>query len=86
MEYNLVELITNVGFPIVCVIAMAWYVKYKTDKQDEVIANMTESHHEEVAELTANYNSEINGIREALNNNTTAVIALTEYIKAKSGD
>lgn len=83
MEIDIVSLISNVGFPIVCVLAMGWYVKYKTDKQDELIATMNASHRAEVEGLSDKYSDQIDSIREALNNNTQAVITLTDYIKLK---
>lgn len=35
--------VSNVGFPIVCVFALAWYVKYVTDKHEKEITKLKES-------------------------------------------
>lgn len=62
--------ISTVGFPIVCCIAMAFYVKYITDKNREEIAVMNDKHMEEVRQMT-----------DALNNNTLAIQRLCDKIK-----
>lgn len=61
--------ISTVGFPIVCVIAMALYVKYITDKHREQIDLMNEDHKREMSEVT-----------QALNNNTLALQRLTDHL------
>ena len=86
MDINIMDAITNVGFPIVCVLAMAWYVKYKTDKYDTMIAEITTHHHEEVKELTDANNEQNNHIIETINNNTVALQQLTDYIKLTRGE
>lgn len=35
--------ITSVGFPIACCVALAWYVKYVTDKHEKEIAHLNDS-------------------------------------------
>lgn len=64
------QAITTVGFPIVMCGAMAWYVKYQTDKNREDVKTLNEQHTEEMLEVT-----------EAINNNTQALIALKETMK-----
>lgn len=83
MDLDVINIISNVGFPIVCVLAMGWYVKYKTDKQDALISEMNTCHRSEVEDLSNKYSSQIDAIREALNNNTRALCTLTDYIKLK---
>lgn len=63
------ELISTVGFPIVCFCASAWYVKYREDKNDEKIATMTRMHFEENKRTV-----------EALNNNTLALNNLSDAL------
>lgn len=55
-------LITSVGFPIVCCLGMAWYVKDQTDKHRADIKALQEEHSKEMKEVTT-----------ALNNNTMAI-------------
>lgn len=63
-------LITNVGFPIACVIGLAWYVKYVTDKHEKEINNLRESFEKTNTEL-----------KNALDNNTRALTEIVIYLK-----
>ena len=63
--------ITTVGFPIVCCIAMAWYVKYTTDKNREEISILNEQHKSEMLQVTT-----------AINNNTLALQKLCDLMGA----
>lgn len=71
MDYlsALSDLISTVGFPIVCFGASAWYVKYREDKNDEKLKNLTTLHDEENKRMV-----------EALNNNTLALQKLTDML------
>ena len=67
LNYNeIVNLITVVGFPIVMCGAMAYFVKYITDR-----------HREERKELNQQHTDEMKQVTEALNNNTLALQHLT---------
>lgn len=75
MDINVIlQAIGTVGFPIVCAIVMAWYVKYCTDKNREDIAKINEQHKSEMADVTT-----------ALNNNTLAIQHLCDMI-TKGGE
>lgn len=69
---DVLSAITTVGFPIVCCIAMAWYVKYSTDSNKEEIAKLNEQHREEMKEVTT-----------AINNNTLALQKLCDLMKTE---
>ena len=70
MDVNtLLQAVGTVGFPIVCAIAMAWYVKYVTDRNREDIDKLNEQHQQEMKEVTT-----------ALNNNTLALQKLSDVI------
>ena len=64
------ELISTVGFPIVCFGMCAWYVKYREDKNDEQIDKLNNLHNDETKRMT-----------EALNNNTLALTQLTDTLR-----
>lgn len=64
------ELISTVGFPIVCFGMCAWYVKYREDKNDAQIDKLNDMHNEETKRMT-----------EALNNNTLALTQLTDTLR-----
>ena len=66
---NIAGLISNVGFPIVCFLAAAWYVKYREDKNDEKIDKLNTMHDEENKRMV-----------DALNNNTLAITKLTDTL------
>ena len=73
MDMNVImQAVTTVGFPIVCCGAMAWYVKYVTDKNREQISMLNEQHH-----------SEMNQVTEAVNNNTLALQKLCDKLDDK---
>lgn len=70
MDVNtILQAIGTVGFPIVCAIAMAWYVKYVTDRNREDIEKLNTQHQQEMKEVTT-----------ALNNNTLALQKLSDVI------
>ena len=63
------NLISTVGFPIVCFLMCGWYVKYREDKNDEKFVNLNKQHDEESKRMT-----------EAVNNNTIALQKLTDKL------
>lgn len=68
-------------FPIVMCLIMAYYVKDQSDKHREEIERLNSQHREEVANLTSQYREQNDNMVEAVNNNTQAVIQLTEVIR-----
>lgn len=67
---SVLQAITTVGFPIVCCIAMAWYVKYSTDQSRDEVAKLNEQHKQEMSDVT-----------QAINNNTIALTKLCDLMK-----
>lgn len=63
------ELITTVGFPIVCFLMSGWYVKYREDKNDGKFDKLNAQHDDESKRLT-----------DAVNNNTLALQKLTDKL------
>lgn len=71
MDWSVIgQAVSAVGFPIVCVFGMGWYVKYITDQHHTEITRLNDQHREEMNEVTA-----------ALNNNTLALQKLTDYME-----
>lgn len=66
---EILQAITTVGFPVVMCGAMAWYVKYITDKNREQMAMLNSQHREELFEIT-----------EAINNNTLVMQKLIDKV------
>ena len=70
MDVNVIlQAVGTIGFPIVCAMAMAWYVKYITDRNREDIDKLNEQHQQEMKEVTT-----------ALNNYTLALQKLSVVI------
>ena len=70
MDVNaILQSVGTLGFPIVCAVAMAWYVKYMTDRNREDVDKLNEQHQQEMKEVTT-----------ALNNNTLALQKLSDVI------
>lgn len=70
MDVNtILQAVGTLGFPIVCAVAMAWYVKYVTDRNREDIEKLNTQHQQEMKEVTS-----------ALNNNTLALQKLSDVI------
>ena len=66
------EIISTVGFPIVCFLLCGYYVKYREDKNDEKLDKLNNQHDEESKQMIA-----------ALNNNTLALQKLADRLEAK---
>lgn len=69
---DVVTIIQAVGFPIVMCGAMAYYVKYITDKNRDMINNLMDTHRTEMTEITT-----------AVNNNTIALQKLSDMMEIK---
>lgn len=67
---DIVQVISQVGFPIACCCAMGWYVKYTEDKHTKERLEMLSQHRDAEAEL-----------RTAVENNTEVMIRLCERIQ-----
>lgn len=76
MDVNtILQAVGTLGFPIVCAVAMAWYVKYMTDRNREDINKLNEQHQQEMKEVTT-----------ALNNNTLALQKLSALLDRSSNE
>lgn len=64
------EIISTVGFPIVCFIMCGYYVKYREDKNDDKYDKLNAQHDEEMKQIVS-----------ALNNNTIALQKLTDKLE-----
>ena len=87
------ELIARYGFPIVCCIALAWYVFYQTksfrDELKEERATreaMQKEFHTALNELQEAHNEESRRTIEALNNNTLALQRLSDRLDSERSE
>lgn len=76
----MLQAISTVGFPIVCVIAMGLYVKYITDKHREEMTARNQQYHEEVVQINEQHRKEMSEVTQAINNNTLALQVLTDHL------
>lgn len=72
------QLISTLGFPIVCCVALSIYVTKITQQNREDTKELNKQHTEEMLEFKED-------IKEALNNNTIALNKLCEKLE-KVGD
>lgn len=63
------EIISSVGFPIVCFLLCGWYVKYREDKNDDKYDKIINQHDDEMKQIVA-----------AINNNTVALQKLADKL------
>lgn len=63
------EIVSTIGFPIVCFLMCGYYVKYREDNNDEKFDRLNAQHDEEAKRMT-----------EALNNNTLALQKLADKL------
>lgn len=69
-----IQAISTIGFPIVCCIVLALYVKEQNKQSREDTKELNKIHSEEIKALK-------DEMKESLDNNTQAIRDLTEYIK-----
>lgn len=67
---ELIQLVSNFGFPVVAFFAAFYMLKDNNDKQRADIMTINDRHADEIKELTS-----------VINNNTQALIALCEKIE-----
>lgn len=64
------DLIGNYAFPIIACLAMGYYVKYREDRNSQLLTEEQKSHKEEMSEVT-----------KALNNNTLALEKISTLVE-----
>lgn len=72
---EIISAISSVGFPIVCCGILMWYV-FKTNNQNR----------EDINSLNEKYQTQIDKVTEALNNNTLALQRLCDKFSEKVDD
>lgn len=71
MSFEQVEsFILSVGFPILCCIALGWYIYKRDQKYEQIIERMNLKHEQEIEK-----------IKNSLDNNTKVMTELTFYLK-----
>lgn len=76
MDINaLITLVGSLGFPIVACIGMAWF-----------FSKTNENYRNDIKEIQMNHKTEMDSIKEALNNNTLALQKLVDKLDHKEED
>jgi len=84
------DLLSRFGFPVVCCIALGWYVFYQTKSFREELkeeraarAAMQKEFQDSLSELQKERSVESKNTIEALNNNTLAIQKLSDRLDAE---
>lgn len=77
---TMIQMISTVGFPIMCCVAMAYYVKYQTDKNRQDMLTLIEQNREDRIKLNEQHKEEMYEFKTAIDNNTIAITRLCEKI------
>lgn len=72
-------LISQIAFPIVGCVGLAWYIKYITDKNSQVTTETNNN----FTKIMMSYKDEF---KDALNNNTIALTELRDYIRKEDSN
>lgn len=78
---DFVNVVANYGLPAIMCAVMMWYVKYREDKNDDRMDAQNTRHKEEIDKITETNRQSLDGITQALNNNTVALQKLTDYME-----
>lgn len=79
---DLVQIVSTLGFPIACCIAMGYFFKYITDKDREERQALSNQHREEMLNLSNQHREDMSNVSTAINNNTIALTKLCERLDA----
>lgn len=71
---DVIQIISQFGFPVAGCVAMAWYVKYITDQNNQRMDKLNEDH-----------KAEMDNVTKALTNNTLALQHLSDLIAWNNG-
>ena len=72
-----VQAVTQMGFPIVACVGMAYFFKYMFDQ----MVKQNEQNQEALQNQTNTHSAEMKEVSNAINNNTQALIALKEKME-----
>lgn len=77
---QILQSIVDVGFPVVCVLILLWYIKVKDEQHNKESAALRESHHEEIIAILDEQKNDNVKLVEAINNNTLVMNKLIERL------
>lgn len=77
------SLVSSLGFPIMMCIVMAYYIKYRGDKNRDEITTLNERYLGLITDLNNAHKEETENLKQSIDNNTTAIKELSNYINRK---
>lgn len=77
------SLVSSLGFPIMMCIVMAYYIKYRDDKNRDEITTLNERYLGLITDLNNAHKEETENLKKSIDNNTTAIKELSNYINRK---
>ena len=80
---TITSLVSSLGFPIVMCVVMAYYIKYRDDKNREEITALNDKYMGLISELNDRHKEETDSLKESIDNNTKALQELSNYINRK---
>ena len=79
---TITNIVTNVGFPIACVIGLGWYVKYISDKHSKETELLINKHESEVTKLQESHEKQTKELKESFDKNTSVLTELVIWLKS----
>lgn len=76
------SIVSNIGFPIACVIGLGWYVKYITDKHSKEMQTIMDKHETEVDKLRESHEKQTKELKESFDKNTSVLTELVIWLKS----
>lgn len=77
------SLVSSLGFPIVMCVVMAYYIKYRDDKNRDEIMSLNDKYMSLITDLNERHKEETESLKQSIDNNTTAIQELSNYISRK---
>lgn len=84
IHVDIMNVITNMGFPIACCIFMFKYGGSFIKELIEKISDTNRENADTIAKMNTAHSEEMKMFADAINNNTKAVIELREYLRGVS--
>lgn len=76
------SIVSNIGFPIACVIGLGWYVKYITDKHSKETELLVSKHESEITKLQESHEKQTKELKESFDKNTSVLTELVIWLKS----
>lgn len=80
---TITSLVSSLGFPIVMCVVMAYYIKYRDDKNRDEITSLNDKYMGLITDLNERHKEETESLKQSIDNNTTAIQELSNYISRK---